>query len=100
LCFPSDIAWPILRDMTDQYLAIVDQYAEQAASLLYMDDIKSSNSGAAGIGGLLSMIATSLAPDSNSNILCINTEGESDTIEYNRLSQQYPNLFNDNKLIH
>ena len=46
------------------------------------------------------MIDTSLAPFSNSNILCINTEGESDTIEYNRLSQQYPNLFNDNKLIH
>lgn len=93
---PSTIAWPIIRDTTDLFIAIEDSYAREAMRRYYYpaadsngktdSRIISGESGAAGLAALLALLhADDLAPareflhlGPTSRILLLNTEGDTD----------------------
>ena len=95
---PCSLAWPIIRDYAEGYLACSDSVAAQGmrayAERLSGDArIISGESGAATLGALLSVIKETelsdfrkqLKLDRNSVILLINTEGATDPENYQRI---------------
>jgi diaminopropionate ammonia-lyase len=95
---PSHLAWPILREGIDLFLAIPDKYAIKAMRQYYNpvgDDphVISGESGAAGLGALLALLKNDslceakeklgLGPDSR--ILIFNTEGATDPVGFNKI---------------
>jgi len=88
---PSIIAWPIIRDSFDLFLAVTDEYAAEAMRRYYHppgDDphIVSGESGAAGLAALLALVRDDglrearekLGLGMTSRILLVNTEGATD----------------------
>ncbi len=102
---PSAIAWPIVRDATDLFVAMEDSYAWEAMRRYYhpaVDNngtadprITSGESGAAGLAALLALLqADDLAPAREflglspaSRILLLNTEGATDPEGFARTIQ-------------
>jgi diaminopropionate ammonia-lyase len=95
---PSPLAWPFVRDAFHFFLAVGDKYAEQAMRRYYhplgMDPrIVSGESGASGLAALLALtnsdklagIRSKLPLDQNSRILLINTEGDTDPVNFKRI---------------
>jgi diaminopropionate ammonia-lyase len=95
---PSHMAWPIIRDSFDLFLAIPDDYALKAMRRYYSpngDDphIVSGESGAAGLGALLALLKDDslkdarkrLGFDADSRILIFNTEGATDPEHFGRV---------------
>lgn len=95
---PSHLAWPILREGIDLFLAIPDRYIPEAMRQYYYpygDDphIISGESGAAGLGALIALMKDTslreakekLGLDSNSRILLFNTEGATDPHNFARI---------------
>lgn len=94
---PSSLAWPILRDYIDAYVAIGDEWARKAVRMLYHgpnnaseDRVYSGESGAAGLAGLLACLETPelkhhLDLNEHSNVLVINTEGVTDKKSFNEI---------------
>lgn len=92
---PSSLAWPILRDYMDAYVAIGDDWARQAVRMLYHTTpdetrVYSGESGGAGLAGLLACLETPelkhhLDLNENSNVLVINTEGVTDKKSFNKI---------------
>lgn len=77
---PSLLAWQELERSAAAYLAIGDQAAAEAVSLLAGQGIGSQPSGAAGLGGLLAAagdatLRARLGLDAESRVLLFNTEG-------------------------
>lgn len=89
----ATIAYPVLRDGIDCFMAIEDDYAERAMRLLADENILTSESGAAGLAGLTALMESPDASqilqhfniDSNSNILLFLTEGVTDPVNYDRI---------------
>lgn len=90
---PSPIAWPVVRDGMDAFLAISDNYAEEAMRLYHKHGVVSGESGASGLAGLLALLHSEklrgakeqLGIDGKSRILLINTEGDTDPENYRKI---------------
>ena len=88
---PSLLAWEILKDGIDVFLAIPDSYAVKALQYLYYPfkgdkQIFAGESGAAGLAGLIAVMTNpdltevreTLGLDKNPSVLVFNTEGVTD----------------------
>lgn len=95
---PSPLAWPFVRDAVHFFLAVGDKYAEQAMRRYYhplgMDPrIVAGESGASGLAALLALtnsdklagIRSKLPLNQNSRILLINTEGDTDPVNFKKI---------------
>ena len=95
---PSHLAWPILRDGIDLFLAISDDYARLAMRQYYYpygDDphIVSGESGAAGLGALIALMKDKALQEAKerlglgpeSRVLLFNTEGATDPENFARI---------------
>ena len=90
---PSPIAWPIIRDGMDLFLSISDDYALQAMRLYHEQGVVSGESGASGLAGLLALMKSDklreakekLGINERSKILLINTEGDTDPVNYEKI---------------
>lgn len=89
----SPLAWPFLRGGLSASVAIPDARAEEAMRLLAQDGVTSGESGAAGAGGLLELLAGEfsaqargmLGVTSGGTVLVISTEGATDPEAYARI---------------
>ena len=89
---PSLTSWPICRDTVNAFLAIPDKWAVQAMKKYAENGIISGESGSAGLAGLLALtnslslmqLKKDLNINKDSNVLCINTEGDTDPKVYKR----------------
>jgi diaminopropionate ammonia-lyase len=95
---PSQLAWKILKEGVDLFLAIPDDYAIKAMQNLYFPfrndaQIFAGESGAAGLGGLtalaydesLAEVKKKIGLGRHSRVLVFNTEGVSDPDKYDEL---------------
>lgn len=90
---PSLVAWPIVRDAMNLFLAISDKYAEEAMREYHNEGIVSGESGAAGLAALLALSKSEklygalkeIGINSESKILLINTEGDTDPENYKKV---------------
>lgn len=90
---PSLTAWEIISDLAHAYITVDDSYSVEAIKILHRSGIKSCESGAAGLGGLLGLLNSSrlsqvmkkLDLDENSRFLLFNTEGITDPVMYDRI---------------
>lgn len=90
---PSLLAWPVIRDAVDHFLAIEDDHALAAMRLYHRHGITAGESGASTLAGLLALLdRRDLAParaqlqlDAQSRVLLINTEGATDPEHYARV---------------
>ena len=90
---PSLLAWPIIRDGMDLFLAVEDEHALAAMRLYGRHGIVAGESGASTLAGLLALLARpELAPararlrlGADSRVLLINTEGATDPENYRRV---------------
>jgi diaminopropionate ammonia-lyase len=89
---PSLLAWPIVEEFTDGYIAVTDDSTFAAMRLLAECGIVAGESGAAGLAGLLAVSD----PDqrrhtgltSGATVLVINTEGATDPLNYRRVTAE------------
>ena len=78
---PSFVSWPLITDHVDLFVGIRDRWAEKAVDKMEDWGIKTCETGAAGIAGLMALIST---PDSkkccnvseNSSVFFICTEAD------------------------
>jgi diaminopropionate ammonia-lyase len=95
---PSPLAWPIVRDAMPFFLAVGDGYAEQAMRRFYrplgMDPrLVSGESGSSGLAALLALtnsdklasVRSKLPLNQNSRVLLINTEGDTDPVNFQKI---------------
>jgi diaminopropionate ammonia-lyase len=90
---PSPIAWPIIRDGMHHFIAVTDNYAEEAMRTYYKENVTSGESGASGLAGLLALYRDAelkeakekIGLNENSRVLLINTEGDTDPINYRKI---------------
>jgi diaminopropionate ammonia-lyase len=95
---PSTLAWQILRNAADLFMAIDDEWARQAMRRLWRPDgkdrrIVSGESGAAGLGALRALrqdpacagAAERLGLDRSSAVLLVSTEGDTDPETFQRI---------------
>ena len=90
---PSLLAWPVIRDAIDLFLAIEDDLALAAMRLYHRHGITSGESGASTLAGLLALLGRAecaparerLRLDRDSSVLLINTEGATDPENYRRV---------------
>jgi diaminopropionate ammonia-lyase len=89
----SSIAWPVLRDRFDAFIAIDDERTFEAMRRLFQDGLVSGESGAAGAGGLLELFngdhgmaaRQHLHINASSRILLLSTEGATNPELYRRI---------------
>jgi len=99
---PSELAWPYIKDSMDLFLAVSDNYAEKAMQHYYYTNEKdqriiSGESGASGLAGLLALLQSKNLESAKekieitlkSNILIINTEGDTDPINFKLVIDKY-----------
>jgi len=87
---PSPVAWPVIRDGMDLFMAVSDDYARRAMRMYAGAGIVSGESGASGLAGLLALLHTGKTADlrremgfgHGSRVLLINTEGDTDPQSY------------------
>jgi diaminopropionate ammonia-lyase len=87
---PSQVAWPLVSQGLDLYLAVPDHPIAEATRLLAADEIAAGECGAAGLAGLLTLqsdgdlldAGARLAP--GQHVLLISTEGPTDPTAYAR----------------
>jgi diaminopropionate ammonia-lyase len=90
---PSLVAWPLVSEGIDVYLAVPDERVPEAMRLLAGDRIVAGETGAAGLAGMLALVdepslgaarvELGLGPDTSVLLLC--TEGATDPDAYRRL---------------
>jgi diaminopropionate ammonia-lyase len=93
---PSPIAWPTLWTGIDLALAIPDDAAREAMRVLARAGIVAGETGAAGLGGLLSLAASAdwarmrkvLKMDERSHVLVLVTEGATDPAAWEAITGQ------------
>jgi diaminopropionate ammonia-lyase len=93
---PSLVAWPLVSEGIDVYLAVPDERVPEAMRLLARDGIVAGETGAAGLAGMLALAdepslqaargELRLGPDTSVLLLC--TEGATDPDAYRRLVGQ------------
>jgi diaminopropionate ammonia-lyase len=87
---PSLLAWPVVRDGMDLFLAIEDSYALDAMRAYHQHGIVAGESGASALAGLLALLRNPplaaardhLGLGKQSRLLVINTEGATDPQNY------------------
>lgn len=92
---PSPVAWPIIRDGMELFLAITDDYVIQAMRAYHNEHVIAGESGAAGLAALLALaqdeqlnaVRHHIHLHKNTRILLINTEGDTDPINYQQIIQ-------------
>ena len=84
---PSRVAWPLVSEGMDAYLAIPDERAEEAMRLLAAVGLVSGETGAAGMGGMLELLAADQARLEGAEVLVLSTEGATDPVAYERVVQ-------------
>jgi len=95
---PSPLVWPIVRDAIHFFLAVGDGYAEEAMRRYYHPlgtdpRIVSGESGSSGLAALLALtnaeklasVRPKLPLNQNSRVLLINTEGDTDPVNFRRI---------------
>ncbi|MFW5820779.1 MAG: diaminopropionate ammonia-lyase [Bacteroidota bacterium] len=90
---PSMSAWEIIDDMADAYISIDDHYVEYALHELKRSGVRSCESGAAGLAGLLALfeneklqaVRETLKLNENTSFLLFNTEGITDPEMYEKI---------------
>lgn len=95
---PSPLAWPIVRDAFDFFIAVSDHYAEEAMRCYHRpigDDphIVSGESGASCMAALLALtgnekmagVRSRLPLGNTSRVLLLNTEGDTDPVNYRKI---------------
>jgi diaminopropionate ammonia-lyase len=95
---PSSLAWPVIKQAICHFLAIDDSWACEAMRLLYDPlprdrRVISGESGAGGLAGLLAVLRDNglkdakneLGINEKSTILVINTEGDTDPVNFERI---------------
>ncbi len=90
---PSLVAWPIIKDGIDFFMNCPDQYAIEAMRAYHAEGITSGESGSAGLAALLALfdgkeaaaVRQELGMNADSRILLINTEGDTDPINYKKI---------------
>ena len=90
---PSPAAWPVIRDSMDLFIGITDNYAVAAMREYYKENVTSGESGASGLAGLLALLQDKRLRDakkqiglnSDSRVLLINTEGDTDPVNYQKI---------------
>lgn len=90
---PSPIAWPVIRDGMHLFIAVTDNYAEDAMRAYHKENVTAGESGASGLAGLLALrrdpelkeVAEKIELKKDSRILLINTEGDTDPINYQKI---------------
>jgi len=100
---PSLTSWPIIRDTADLFISIADCYAEIAIRRFYYPEngdpsIISCESGAGGMAGLMALFMDKnleyarqkLQFNKNSKILVINTEGDTDPVNFKKIIDKGP----------
>jgi diaminopropionate ammonia-lyase len=90
---PSLVAWPLVSEGIDVYVAVPDERVPEAMRLLARDGIVAGETGAAGLAGMLALAdepslgaarsELGLGPDTRVLLLC--TEGATDPDAYRRL---------------
>ncbi len=90
---PSIVAWPLVSEGIDVYMAVPDERVPAAMRLLARDGILAGETGAAGLAGMLALVEDSsleaaqadagLGPGTSVLLLC--TEGATDPDAYRRL---------------
>ncbi|MCP4573616.1 MAG: diaminopropionate ammonia-lyase [bacterium] len=96
---PSLLAWPVIRDGMDLFLAMEDRWAEEAMRAAWREGITAGESGAAALAGLLALmkapeladVRTASGFGSGSNILVVNTEGATDPENHQRIVRESEN---------
>jgi diaminopropionate ammonia-lyase len=90
----STLAWKILKNSISSSISITDSFTEEAMRVLSKpikgdSKIVAGESGASGLGALIALIKSNKfynnSLNENSNILIINTEGDTDKINYKRI---------------
>lgn len=90
---PSPIAWPIIRDGMHLFIGITDNYTEEAMRVYYKEKVTSGESGASGLAGLTALLldnelkeaAQKIGLDRHARVLLINTEGDTDPVNYKKI---------------
>ncbi|MCU0289108.1 MAG: diaminopropionate ammonia-lyase [Acidobacteria bacterium] len=90
---PSPIAWPIIRDGMHLFTGITDNYAEEAMRIYHKEGVTAGESGASGLAGLMALLqdqelkdaGQKIGLDKNARVLLINTEGDTDPVNYKRI---------------
>jgi len=90
---PSLLAWPVIRDATDLFLAVADTYAVKAMQAYHRHGVESGESGAAALAGLLALMDAPELQDARdhlglgneSRILVVNTEAATDPENHRRV---------------
>jgi diaminopropionate ammonia-lyase len=89
---PSLVAWPLVSQGIDVYLAVDDARVPAALRLLAADGITAGETGAAGLAGLLRVVdsgqsdaQTALDLAAGTHVLLLCTEGATDPESYERL---------------
>jgi diaminopropionate ammonia-lyase len=87
---PSEVAWPLVSQGVDLFLAIEDERSRQAMRALAREGITAGETGAAGVGGLIELLSreqaelfrSMLGIGEKSKVLAISTEGATDPTSY------------------
>ena len=90
---PSIVAWPIVSQGIDAFIAIPDERACQAMRALARLGIVAGETGAAGLAGLIELLTGetrtqdrhALGVDEKSRVLVLVTEGATDPVPYRRI---------------
>src|SRR6185312_16169732 len=90
---PSLVAWPIIAQGIDVFVAIDDEWAREAMRALARAGIVSGETGAAGLAGLLALLSGPereqhrrlLGLTSESQVVVISTEGATDPVAYQHI---------------
>jgi diaminopropionate ammonia-lyase len=90
---PSPVAWPIIRDGMHLFIAVTDNYAVDAMRAYHKENVVSGESGSSGLAGLMALMRDPLLKDAKekigldgkSRVLLINTEGDTDPLNYKKI---------------
>jgi len=92
---PSKVAWPVIQKGVDLFIAISDNYTRDAMREYYLGKprIISGESGAAGLAAMVAMnmserlrvVRHKLGISEDSSVLLINTEGDTDPVNFARI---------------
>ena len=89
----SMLAWPVLRDAFDLFVAMEDEHSAEAMRLLAAHRIVSGETGASGLGALLALLRAPGAAEArealgigrDTRALVVSTEGATDPAMYERI---------------
>ena len=99
---PSLLAWPLIRDGMDAFLAVDDDFAREAMRLLASGEggdpaVVSGESGAAGLAGLLALASEASLAEARealglrgARVLLVSTEGATDPPSWERIVGRRP----------